>query len=131
MTSGRRALRAEQARGSKWQLVGLDVHWEAVEKLFGRVDLAPRVAGRASRAAVPIYATDGRQIGQATSSGFSPILKKLIALGTVERPHGRPGAEVDVEITVEYVRHRARATIVKTPFYDPPQKKSSSPPDQG
>ena len=122
---GRAALRAERARGSKWQLVGLDVHWDALERLFGAVDLAPRVAGRASRAAVPIYAPDGRQIGQATSSGFSPILKKYIALGTVLRPHGQLSGEVDIELTVEYVRQRARATIVKTPFYQPAQKKSN------
>ena len=28
-----------------------------------------------------------------------------------------------MEITVEAVRHRAPATVVKTPFFDPPRKK--------
>jgi aminomethyltransferase len=81
------------------------------------------VAGRASRAAVPIYAASGQHIGQATSTTFSPILKKYIALGTVERPLGEIGDTLEVEFTVEYVRHKLPATVVPTPFYDPPHKK--------
>ncbi len=123
---GRRALRAEHARGSKWQWVGLDIHWGALEKLFGAVNLAPRVAGRASRVAVPLYAASGQHIGQATSLTFSPILKKYIALGTVERPHGQLGDTLEMEFTVEYVRHKLPATIVKTPFYEPLHKKGIS-----
>ena len=121
---GRRALQAEKARGSYWKLVGLDIHWESLERAFGAVGLAPRVAGRASRAAVPIYDADGRHIGQATSSTFSPIVKKYIAIGTVESRYAVPGAQVNVEITVEYVRQQATATIVKTPFFDPARKRS-------
>jgi aminomethyltransferase len=122
---GRRALRAEHARGSKWRLVGLDIDWGALEKLFGAVNLAPRVAGRASRAAVPLYAASGQHIGQATSTTFSPILKKYIALGTVERPHGELGDQLEMEFTVEYVRHKIPAKVVKTPFYEPPHKKGN------
>jgi aminomethyltransferase len=121
---GRRALRAEAARGPKWRLVGLDIHWGALEALFGAVNLAPRVAGRASRSAVPLYAPSGQHIGQATSTAFSPILKRYIGLGTVERPHGEIGDQLEMEFTVEYVRHKVSATVVKTPFYDPPHKKN-------
>jgi aminomethyltransferase len=119
---GRKALLAEKESGSKWQFVGLEVHWEALEALYTAVGLPPQVAGRASRVAVPIY-KNGKQIGQATSSAFSPILKKFIAIGTVESPYARLGAVVDMEITVEFVRHQAPATIVKTPFFDPPRKR--------
>jgi aminomethyltransferase len=121
---GRRALRAEKARGSRWQLVGLELDWVALERLFGAVNLAPRVAGRASRTAVPLYAASGQHVGQATSTTFAPILKKYIALGTVERPHGALGTQLEVEFTVEYVRHKLPARVVGTPFYDPPHKKS-------
>lgn len=122
---GRRALRAEQTRGPKWRLVGLEFHWDALERLFWAVNLAPRVAGRASRAAVPVYAPSGQHIGQATSTTFSPILKKYIGLGTVERPFGQLGEQLEVEFTVEYVRHKVPATVVRTPFYEPPHKKGS------
>jgi aminomethyltransferase len=120
---GRRALRSERARGSTWRLVGLEVDWEALERLFGAVDLAPRVAGRASRSAVPIYADSGQHIGQATSTTFAPILKKYIALGTVERPRGEVGEVLEVEFTVEYVRRKLPAKVVRVPFYNPPHKR--------
>jgi aminomethyltransferase len=95
----------------------------ALEALFGRAGLVPRLAGRASRSAVPIY-RDGEFIGQATSSTFSPVLKQYIAIATLKRPHGAPGAQVELEVTIEYERHKSPATIVKLPFFDPPRKRA-------
>ena len=120
---GHKALRAEKATGSEWTFVGLEVDWGSLEGLFTAVDLPPQVAGRASRTAVPIYKS-GKQVGQMTSHTFSPILKKYIGIGTVLTPHATLGTSLDVEITVEYQRQKAKATIVPTPFYDPPQKKN-------
>ena len=88
--------------------------------------LTPQVPIAASRVAVPVY-KDGRQVGKATSTTWSPVLKKLIALATIDRPHFAPGTTLDVEITVEAVRHRAHATVVPTPFYNPPQKTATPP----
>lgn len=119
---GRQILLEEKKRGSPWQFVGLEVDWNELEALYAEFDLPPQVAGRASRVAVPIY-KHGRQIGQATSSTFSPILKKFIAIGTVESQYAAPGTRVNLEITIEFTRQQAAATIVKTPFFDPPRKK--------
>ena len=119
---GRRALQNEKARGSKWAFVGLNVDWLDLERLYGAVDLPPQIAGRASRLAVPVY-KNGRQIGQATSRTFSPILKQYIAIGTVLSEYATTGAPVQVEVTVEYSRERAGASIVKTPFFDPERKR--------
>jgi aminomethyltransferase len=120
---GKRALQAEQAAGTPRALVGLEVDWHDLEALFGAAHLPPQVAGRASRTPVPVYA-DSQHIGQATSMVFSPILKKYIALATVRSEYAKPGTELEFEITVEYVRQRARATVSKTPFYNPPQKRA-------
>lgn len=120
---GRRALVEEKRRGSVWQLAGLEIDWSSLEALFGEVDLVPRVAGRASRLAVPVY-RDGRQVGQATSRAFSPILKKYIALATLESQVAAPGNLVEVEVTVEYSRRKAKARVVKLPFFDPPRKRA-------
>jgi glycine cleavage system aminomethyltransferase T len=46
----------------------------------------------------------------------------MIALATVEKPFYAEGTELQFEITVEAVRHRVRATVVKTPFFNPPRK---------
>lgn len=120
---GRKPLLAEKARGSKWQFVGLEIDWVSVEQLFDAVDLPPQVTGRASRLAVPIY-KNGKQIGQITSRTFSPLLKKYIAIGTVESQYAALGSPVEVEVTVEYSREKAKATIVKTPFFNPERKRA-------
>jgi aminomethyltransferase len=120
---GRKALLSEREEGPRWRLVGLEVDWESLEALFAAVDLAPQVSGRASRSAIPVY-KNGRHVGQATSHTFSPILKKYIAIATLERPYAGPNSKVQIEFTVEYVRHRASATVVKLPFFNPPRKRA-------
>jgi len=120
---GRKALQDERVRGSKWAFVGLEVQWGSLEEQFGRVGLVPQLAGRASRTAAPVYAGD-RQIGQATSHTFSPILKKYIALASLERRYAEIGNLVQMEITVEYTRQQVDTTVVRLPFFDPPRKKA-------
>lgn len=119
---GRRVLLQEQAKGS-WALVGLEAEWSSLEQLFSDAGLPPLVAGRASREGVPLY--DGRrQVGRATSRTFSPILKRYLALATVEKKYAAPGTALSMEVTVEYVRHTVPVRVVKTPFYDPPRKRA-------
>jgi aminomethyltransferase len=123
---GQRALREEARRGPARQVVGLEVNWSAVEKLYDDAGLAPAVAATASRVAVPVHAA-GRQVGKATSTTWSPVLKKMIALATIERPHDAEGTNVQMEVTVEAVRHRVTATVVKTPFFSPGRKTETPP----
>lgn len=120
---GRAAITEEIKRGVARQIVGLEVDWTSVEKLYEAVGLPPTAPAGTSRVAVPIY--QGRsQIGRATSTTWSTVLKKLIALATLDAPHYAAGSKVEMEITVEAVRHRATATVVPTPFFNPPRKTS-------
>jgi aminomethyltransferase len=121
--NGRRALAAERARGPAWGFVGLDVEWESFERLFLAHHLPPHLSNIAWRASVPIYQT-GRRIGYATSGCWSPQLKKSLALAHVMAPHFEPGAQVEIEITVEHQRKRASARVRKLPFFDPERKKA-------
>jgi glycine cleavage system T protein (aminomethyltransferase) len=123
---GQRALREEQDRGPARQIVGLEIDWTDVEKLYDAAGLAPAVAATASRAAVPVYRS-GRQVGKATSTTWSPVLKRMIALATIERPHYAEGTELQFEMTVEAVRHRVTAKVVKTPFFNPARKTATPP----
>ncbi len=118
---GQRALRTEQQRGAARQIVGLEIDWNEVEKLYDAVGLAPAVAATASRVATPVY-RNGRQVGKATSTTWSPVLKRMIALATIDRPHYAEGTVVQFEMTVEAVRHRVTAKVVKTPFFNPARK---------
>ena len=118
---GRSALVEEQRRGVARRIVGLDIDWPAVERLYDEVGLAPQLAATASRVPVPIY-KNGRQAGRATTTTWSPVLKKLIALATVSAPHFAEGTVLELEVTVEAVRQRVPARVVKTPFFNPPRK---------
>ncbi|MGD0932768.1 MAG: aminomethyltransferase family protein [Candidatus Korobacteraceae bacterium] len=118
---GREALLAEQKAGAKRQLVGLEIDWSEFEALFDRMGLAPQTPATASRVHVPLY--KGReQVGRATSTTWSPLLKQLIALASVDSRQAEPGSRLHVEITVEAVRHKVSATVRQLPFFNPPRK---------
>jgi aminomethyltransferase len=121
---GQAALIVEQKHGHAREIVGLEIDWTAVEGLYENVGLPPAVSAIASRVAVPVF-KDGSQVGKATSSTWSPTLKKMIALATINRQYTKAGTKLQFEITVEAVRHRVLATVVKTPFFNPKRKTST------
>ena len=123
---GQAALRAERQRGHRRQVVGLELDWTEVERLYDAVGLPPAVGATASRVAVPVYRA-GRQVGKATTTTWSPVLKRMIALATVDRPHYAEGTALQMEVTIEAVRHRVAAKVVKTPFFNPPRKTAMPP----
>jgi aminomethyltransferase len=120
---GRQVLAQEAERGPQWQFVGVEVDWLSLERLYAEVGLATRLPPTAWRTSVPIY-SGGEQAGYATSGGWSPLLKKYIALAHLRAQWARPGTRLEMEITVEHRRRRANVQVVKKPFFDPPRKKA-------
>jgi glycine cleavage system T protein (aminomethyltransferase) len=118
---GRDALALEAKKGAERALVGLEINWNEVEALYEKLKMAPQVLSMASRAAVPVYRAS-RQIGKATSTTWSPTLKKMIALACVARENSAPGTTLNMEMTVEAVRHTVSAKVVSLPFFNPPRK---------
>jgi aminomethyltransferase len=118
---GQAALAAEHKRGHAREIVGLDLDWNGIEAIYDKAGLPPAMPAAASRVAVPVY-RDGAQVGKATSTTWSPILKKMIALATIDRGATKPGTRLEMEMTVEAVRNRVPATVVATPFFNPPRK---------
>ena len=124
---GRSPLIEERARGPRRQIVGLAVDWTEVEALYERYELPPVAPVAASRSAVPVM-SGGRQVGRATTTAWSPTLKRLIALATVDSPHFKTGTSLKIEITIDGTRHFVAATVVPTPFFHPPRKIATPPP---
>jgi aminomethyltransferase len=120
---GQAALRREAREGPKRQLVGLEVDWDDLERLYDEAGLPPQLPATASRVSVPLY-RDGTQIGRATSTTWSPTLKKMIALASVESPVAEPGTELDMELSVDHQRKHVRVTVTRLPFFDPPRKRA-------
>ncbi len=123
---GQAALRDEHRRGPARQVAGLEIDWNDIDALYDAAGLTPSVGTTASRAAVPVY-SGTRQVGRATTTTWSPVLKQMIALATIDRPHFAIGTKLRVEVTVEGVRRHARATVVQTPFFRPPRKTAVPP----
>jgi aminomethyltransferase len=118
---GQRALRLHNQRKPGRRIVGVEVDWTEVERIYDRLGLPASVGATASRVAVPMYRS-GRQVGKATSTTWSPMLKRMIALATIEQPHCAVGTELRMEVSVDGVRHQVAARVVDTPFFNPRRK---------
>ena len=46
----------------------------------------------------------------------------MIALASVASGHSKVGTKLEMEMTVEAVRHRVGATVHELPFFNPPRK---------
>ncbi|MEE2828367.1 MAG: aminomethyltransferase family protein [Myxococcota bacterium] len=125
---GREALLRVQEKGPVWDLVGLEVSWPAIERLYDEYDYPPHLAPVACRQAVPVYDSYGLQVGQATSTAWSPTTKRYLALAQIKRDYSKLGTELRIEHTVEFERRELPARVVETPFFDPPRKTFTPPP---
>jgi glycine cleavage system aminomethyltransferase T len=68
-----------------------------------------------------------RQVGRATTTVWSPTLKRLIAIACVDVEQSAESTRLRIEISVEGVRHFVRATVVRTPFFNPGRKTATPP----
>ena len=119
---GRPALEREKRKGSAWKMVGLEVEWNGMERLFKDVGLPPQIPGMAVRGSMPVLFGNA-QVGYVSTSTWSPLLKKYIALAHLQKPYDEVGTNVRMEVTVEHHRQHAPARIVKLPFYEPEWKR--------
>src|ERR1700675_3078082 len=118
---GKRALEQDAKNGVARQFVGVEVDWTDVEALYERYGLTPAAPSQASRAAVPLYSGE-KQVGKATTTSWSPILKKMIALASVETAHSNLGTQLQMEITIEAIRLKTNVKVTALPFFNPPRK---------
>jgi aminomethyltransferase len=118
---GKGALEQDQEQGVARQFVGLEIDWTEVEACYETFGLTPAAPSQASRVAVPVYCGE-KQVGKATSATWSPVLKKMIALASVETSHSKLGARLQMEITIEAIRQKVTAKIVRMPFFNPARK---------
>ncbi len=120
---GQQALMTEREHGPERFFVGIETSIREIARLFALDGLAAEVSDEVCRLGAPVY-SGGEQVGRATSVCWSPLLKRQIALATVNRGFEKPGTPLDIEVTVEYTRHRARSRVAPLPFFDPPRKRA-------
>jgi aminomethyltransferase len=115
--TGRRALLAEQRRGVRRRLVGLDVDGN---KPAHNALLYDERSGK-------------RAVGSVTSAIWSPTCKRNIALGMLDAPHFKLDTELWAEIYLNrelvWERRMARARVVERPFFAPERRRLTPPAD--
>jgi aminomethyltransferase len=113
--NGRRALLAEQQRGPRRQLVGLDIEGNKP----------------AHNALLYADAKGNREIGSISSAAWSPTCKRNIALAMVDTPHFQMGSVVWAEIYLNrelvWERRMSRASVVERPFFAPSRRRTTPP----
>lgn len=115
--TGRRALLAEQRRGARRRLVGLDV--EGTKPAYNAL----------------LYADRGlrRQAGSVSSAAWSPTTKRNLALAMVDAPHFDAGgtlwAEIYLNRELVWERRVVRARVVERPFFAPERRRATPPGD--
>ena len=108
---------------SRWSFVGIEIAWTVFERHYREALLAPVLQSTAWRTSTPLY-NNNQQIGYATSGTWSPLLKRYIALAHVKSKYAKEGSELMFELKVEHFRKLTKATVVKTPFFNPERKRS-------
>jgi len=68
-----------------------------------------------------VYSGD-KQVGKATTTTWSPTLKKMIALASVGTEHAQPGTPLQMEVTIEAIRLKTNVKVVNLPFFNPARK---------
>jgi aminomethyltransferase len=115
--TGRRALLAEQRRGARRRLVGLDV--EGTKPAYNAL----------------LYADPSlrRQAGSVTSAVWSPTTKRNLALAMMDAPHFGTGgtlwAEIYLNRELVWERRVVRARVVERPFFAPERRRATPPGD--
>jgi aminomethyltransferase len=113
--TGRRALLAQQQRGLKRCLVGLDV--EGNKPAYNALLYSERSLRR--------------QAGSVTSASWSPTTKRNLALAMLDAPHFAIGSSVWAEIYLNrelvWERRVARARVVERPFFAPERRRAMPP----
>jgi aminomethyltransferase len=102
---GKEALKKIKAEGISRLLVGLEMDGAPLGSFNDGSMIEP----------FPVFATDGKHIGDVTSACFSPRLEQNIGLAMIEIGHSAIGTAVSVQTPTE-VR---QASIVEKPFVDP------------
>lgn len=113
--TGRRSLLAEQTRGPRRQLVGLDI--EGTKPAHNSLLYTQR-SGRT-------------EAGSITSATWSPTCKRNLALAMVDAPYIASGSVLWVEIYLNrelvWERRMVQARVVERPFFAPARRRATPP----
>ncbi|HEX2194862.1 MAG TPA: aminomethyltransferase family protein [Candidatus Limnocylindria bacterium] len=120
---GRRALLRERAeKTSRWRMVALVVDWQDYDRVYSAAGLIPPKDHRPVHEDWMVYDDERRRVGYATSTMYSPVLQRHIALARVRPDLGKPGTKVHLEFTVDHQYQQVAAHVARLPLFNPERK---------
>jgi len=120
---GRRALERELADAtSRWRFSGLILDWQDYDRIYDAAGLIPPKDHTPIQEELFVYDDEIRQVGYASSSMYSPMLQRHIALARVRPELARPGTPLRVEVDVNHHYEYVRATAARLPLYNPARR---------
>jgi aminomethyltransferase len=120
---GRRAIEREIAeKTSRWRLTGLIVDWADYDRTYDRAGLIPPKDHTPIHDEFFVYDDAGAQVGYTTSSMYSPMLQRHIALTRVRPELAAPGTPVRLELDVNHRYEYIAARTARLPLYNPARK---------
>ena len=120
---GRRAILAERAgKRSRWKSTALVVDWQDYDRHYNEAGLIPPKEHIPVQEETFVYDPDGQQVGFATSSMYSPMLQRHIALARVRPDLATPGTELRLEIAVNHRYEYVVARTARSPLLNLPRK---------
>jgi len=120
---GRRAIEREIADAtSRWRLTGLIVDWADYDRTYDRAGLIPPKDHTPIHDEYFVYDDAGTQVGYTTSSMYSPMLQRHIALTRVRPELAAPGTPVRLELDVNHRYEYIAARTARLPLYNPARK---------
>ncbi len=119
---GRRALEQELANGaSRWRFTGLVLDWQDYDRIYNAAGLIPPKDHTPIQEELFVY-DDVGQVGYASSSMYSPMLQRHIALARVRPDLARSGTPVRLEVDVNHRYEYVKATTARLPLFNPARK---------
>lgn len=120
---GRNAIRREVVDGTtRWKLVGLIVDWEDFDTKYRRAGLIPPKDHTPVHEDMMVYTDDHTRVGYATSSMYSPMLQRHIAIARVQPELAKTGTRLNLEYTIDHEYRLVGANVARLPMFNPERK---------
>jgi aminomethyltransferase len=120
---GRKAIVREKADAtSRWKMMGLMVDPVDHHAKYTAAGMVPPKEHTPVQEDMMVYDDDVQRVGYATSSMYSPMLQRHIALARIRPDLAKVGQKVNLEFTINHRYVQVGARVARNPMFAPERK---------
>lgn len=113
---GKKALQKEARAGQGKAMLGLEINWQDIEKMYARQGIPSLISSKVLRTPSDLYEKGGDKIGFATSVTWSPNLNNMIGFAHIRTEYAEVGKQVELMWNVLGEKDRVNARTLPLPF---------------